>query len=146
GGPAMSMRSVEFSTICSRRGRPSRRNRWEHIITQVLNAEPVSPRLLNPTVPRDLETITVKCLEKEPSRRYQTAQELADELGRVLCHEPIRARPITPPEKLWRWCRRKPALATALGFALATLVIGLATTSWQWHRAEEALRNEAALR
>ena len=102
----------------------------------MLNAEPVSPRLLNPSIPRDLETITLKCLEKEPSRRYQTAQELADELGRFLRHEPIRARPITPPEKLWRWCRRKPALASALGFALAALVIGLATTSWQWRRAE----------
>ena len=108
----------------------------EHLITQVLHAEPVAPRLLNPSIPRDLETITLKCLEKEPSRRYQTAQELADELGRFLRHEPIRARPITPPEKLWRWCRRKPALATALGFALAALVVGLATTSWQWRRAE----------
>src|SRR6185503_17227978 len=108
----------------------------EHLITQVLHAEAVAPRLLNPSVPRDLETITLKCLEKEPSRRYQTAQELADELGRVLRHEPIRARPITQPEKLWRWCRRKPALASALGFALVALVIGLATTSWQWRRAE----------
>src|SRR6185295_6728636 len=103
----------------------------EGIITQVLHAEPVSPRLLNPSVPRDLETITLKCLEKEPSRRYQTAQEVADELGRVLRQEPIQARPITSPEKMWRWGRRKPAVAIALGFALATLVIGLATTSWQ---------------
>ena len=108
----------------------------EHTLSQVLNADPVSPRLLNPSIPRDLETIVLKCLEKEPSRRYQTAQELADELGRVLRHEPIHARPVNAPEKVWRWCRRKPALATALGFALATLVIGLATTSWQWRRAE----------
>ncbi|MCI0538948.1 MAG: serine/threonine protein kinase [Verrucomicrobiales bacterium] len=115
---------------------PYQADSLEHLITQVLHAEPVAPRLLNPSIPRDLETITLKCLEKEPSRRYQTAQELADELGRVLRHEPIRARPITQPEKLWRWCRRKPALATALGFALAALVIGLATTSWQWRRAE----------
>ncbi len=114
----------------------------EQIIAQVLHAEPVSPRLLNPSVPRDLETITLKCLEKEPSRRYQTAQELADELGRVLHHEPIRARPITQPEKLWRWCRRKPALTTALGFALAALMIGLATTSWQWRRAERLAVSE----
>jgi len=114
----------------------------EGIITQVLNAEPVSPRLLNPSIPKDLETITLKCLDKEPSRRYQTAQELADELGRVLHHEPIRARPITQPEKLWRWCRRKPALATALGLALAALVIGLATTSWQWRRAERLAESE----
>ena len=114
----------------------------EHTIDQVLNAEPVAPRLLNPSIPRDLETITLKCLEKEPPRRYQTAKELADELGRVLRHEPIHARPVNAPEKLWRWCRRKPALATALGFALAALVIGLATTSWQWRRAERLAGSE----
>jgi WD40 repeat protein/tRNA A-37 threonylcarbamoyl transferase component Bud32 len=121
---------------------PFQADSLEHTITQVINAEPVSPRLLNPSVPRDLETITLKCLEKEPSRRYQTARELADELGRVLRHEPIRARPITQPEKLWRWCRRKPALATALGFALAALLIGLVTTSWQWRRAERLAESE----
>lgn len=115
---------------------PFQADSLQHLIMQVLNAEPVSPRLLNPSIPRDLETITLKCLEKEPSRRYETAHELADELGRFLRGEPIHARPITAPEKLWRWCRRKPALATALGFALAALVIGLATTSWQWRRAE----------
>src|SRR4030095_2949009 len=76
------------------------------------------------------------------SPRYQAAQEVAEELGRVLHHEPIRARPITQPEKLWRWCRRKPALATALGFAITALVIGLATTSWQWRRAERLTASE----
>jgi WD40 repeat protein/serine/threonine protein kinase len=121
---------------------PFQADSLEHTITQVINVEPVSPRLLNPSVPRDLETITLKCLEKEPSRRYQTAQELADELGRVLRHEPIRARPITQPEKLWRWCRRKPALTSAVVFAIAALVIGLATTSWQWRRAERLAASE----
>jgi hypothetical protein len=121
---------------------PFQADSLEQVISQVLHADPVSPRLLRPSLPRDLETITLKCLEKEPSRRYQTAQELADELGRVLHHEPIRARPITQPEKLWRWCRRKPALATALGFALAALAIGLATTSWQWRRAERLVESE----
>src|SRR5262245_9582715 len=72
---------------------PFQADSLEHLITQVLNAEPVSPRLLNPSIPRDLETITLKCLEKETSRRYPTAQELADELGRVLRQEPIRSRP-----------------------------------------------------
>ena len=108
----------------------------EQIISQVLHAEPVSPRLLNPSIPRDLETITLKCLEKEPARRYQTAKELADELNCFVRHEPIQARPVNAPEKVWRWCRRKPALASAVGFAAAALVIGLATTTWQWRRAE----------
>jgi len=114
----------------------------EQIITQVLHAEPVGPRLLNPSIPRDLETITLKCLEKEPARRYQTAKELADELGHVLRQEPIQARPVNTPEKLWRWCRRKPALASALGFATAALLVGLTATSWQWRRAERLAGSE----
>lgn len=92
---------------------PFQADSLEEVLAQVLNAELVAPRLLQASVPRDLETITLKCLEKEPSRRYQTAQELADELGRFLRHEPIQARPITSPERLWRWARRKPVLALA---------------------------------
>ena len=121
---------------------PFQADSLEHLITQVLQAEPVSPRLLNPSIPRDLETMTLKCLEKEPSRRYQTAQELADELDRVLRQEPIQARPVNTPEKLWRWCCRKPALASALGFAITALLVGLAATSWQWRRAERTAVSE----
>jgi len=90
---------------------PFQADSLEHTISQVLSAEPVSPRLLNPSIPRDLETITLKCLEKEPACRYQIAQELADELGRVQRQEPIQARPVNASEKLWRWCLRKPVLA-----------------------------------
>jgi hypothetical protein len=84
----------------------------------VLNLEPVSPRLLNPTVPHDLETICLKCLSKEPDRRYPTAQALGEDLSRFLNAESILARPTTILEGTWRWCRRKPAFAGLLAAAV----------------------------
>ena len=84
-------------------------------VQQVLNSEPVSPRALNHSVPADLETVCLKCLEKEPAKRYATAQMLAEELGRFLEGKPILARPVGRLAKTWRWCRRKPRLATAVG-------------------------------
>jgi hypothetical protein len=98
---------------------------------QVLTVEPIAPRLFSPAVPRDLETITLKCLEKEPAKRYATAGDLTDELNRFSRDEPIRARPVSTPEKLWRWCRRKPALAGALAAAVFALVLGLSGVLWQ---------------
>jgi len=91
------------------------------IVDQLLNAEAVGPRSLNSRVPRDLETICLKCLEKEPLRRYRSAQELADELGRFLRAEPIQARPVGRLGRLCRWCRRNPQLAV-----LAATVVVLA--------------------
>jgi len=110
-------------------------------LEQVLNAEPVSPRLLNPSVPRDLETICLKCLEKEPDKRYATAQALADEFGRFLSNETVHARPVTPIERVWRWCRRKPALAGALAIAgvlLLTVLIGSPITVYRISKARKA--------
>jgi eukaryotic-like serine/threonine-protein kinase len=73
---------------------------------QILDEEPPSPRKFNANVPRDLETITLKCLEKDPAKRYQTAQALADDLRRYLAGEPIKARPVGRVERVWRWCKR----------------------------------------
>jgi WD40 repeat protein/serine/threonine protein kinase len=97
------------------------------VLNQVLQDEPLAPHLLTPRVPQDLETICLKCLQKEPSSRYQTAQDLADDLGRYLQDEPIQARPVNRIEKAWRWCRRKPAIASlsaATGLLLLAVAIG----------------------
>ena len=87
--------------------------------------EPPTPSKLRSDVPRDLETICLRSMEKEPNRRYQTAEELADELERYLNGEPIKARPISTTGRAWRWCRRRPVVAGLSG-ALATLLLGLA--------------------
>ncbi len=92
----------------------------DETLTKVSSEEPASPRSLCPVVPADLETICLKCLEKEPSRRYQSAHELAEELGRFLRDEPILARSAGLLEKSWRWRRRNPGLAS-LGLTTAVL-------------------------
>jgi tetratricopeptide (TPR) repeat protein len=110
---------------------------FESVINQLLNADPASPSLLNPTVPPDLETICVKCLQKEPLRRYQSAQELADELDRFLRHEPIQARPITGAERTWRWCWRNPVVSSLSGatvLLLLAVAIGSPITAFRINR------------
>lgn len=93
-------------------------------LRQVLFDEPIPPRQLNPGVDRDLETITLKCLEKEPARRFVTAGELAEELQRFLRGEPIKSRPISPTGHFVRVCRRNPVVSS-LGFAIAGLLTAL---------------------
>jgi WD40 repeat protein/predicted Ser/Thr protein kinase len=100
----------------------------EAIVTQVIHVEPIAPRLLNPTVPLDLETICLKCLEKEPGKRYGNALELSEDLGHFLKNEPIGARPVSRVERAWRWCRRNPMVASLTG-AVTILVIGVAVLS-----------------
>ena len=92
----------------------------------VAEGGPVPPRLLRPGLSRDLETICLKCLELDPRLRYPSAKQVADELGCFLRDEPIRARRVGPLSTLARWCRRKPALASALGVvALLLVVVGV---------------------
>ncbi|MHC1767460.1 MAG: WD40 repeat domain-containing serine/threonine protein kinase [Verrucomicrobiia bacterium] len=112
------------------------------VLRQVVTIEPAAPRLLNPSLPRDLETVCLKCLEKEVPRRYQTARELAEELGRFLEGKPIQGRPVGAAGKAWKWCRRRPALA-GMGAALVlTGVLGLAGVLWQWHQTRQLAQAE----
>jgi WD40 repeat protein len=114
------------------------------VLHQVVHDEPRPPRKLNDAMPRDLETITLKCLAKEPARRYQTAGELAEDLQRWLEGRPIQARPVGVLGRAWRWCRRKPGLAAALGAAALFLVLGSLVSSLLAVRADREARSARA--
>ena len=94
----------------------------EMLVERIVSDDAISPRRLNRCVPRDLESVCLKCLEKSPDRRYQSAAKLRDDLQRFLRGEPVLARPITSVHRLWRSCRRRPAL-TAMGLLAACLLI-----------------------
>jgi WD40 repeat protein/tRNA A-37 threonylcarbamoyl transferase component Bud32 len=119
------------------------------LLHQVLHDDPRRPRSLNEAIPRDLETVCLKALAKQPSRRYATARDLADDLRRFLKGEPIQARPVGKVERWWRWSRRNPALAgltAAAAVLLAAAAISATVAAVQFRlvaQQEERLRNEA---
>lgn len=100
----------------------------ETVLLQVREADPVPPRRLNGSIPRDLDTITLKCLEKAPARRYASASALADDLGRFLRAEPVMARPLGLSGRMWRWTQRHPAAAALTTVIVLALAGGLAAT------------------
>ncbi len=118
-------------------GPPFKASRDLDTILQVLDREPVSPRSRNRAVDRDLETICLKCLEKEPQRRYASAQELAEDLDRYLRREPIVARPLGPVGRVRRWARRRPALAVTVA-ALGLFYVNHLVSLYVWKRPDEA--------
>jgi eukaryotic-like serine/threonine-protein kinase len=106
-------------------------------LEKLRSEDPVSPSRLQPKLPRDLVTICLKCLEKNPAGRYASSIELADDLRRFEMGETIRARPVGGHERLWRWCRREPLVAS-MAIALFAGLFGVAT---QWWRAEFHLQD-----
>jgi eukaryotic-like serine/threonine-protein kinase len=112
----------------------------------VRTEEPVPPRRLQPQIPCDLETICLKCLEKEPAGRYASAAELADDLHRFLNHVPIHARPITFWERAWKWSKRRPAVASLSAALIVVALLGAVAVGWQWQRAEQKAADEIIAR
>ncbi len=106
---------------------------------QIRNDEPVPPRHLNRGVPRDLDTICLRCLNKDPRNRYPSPAALADDLDRFLEGRVIKARPVSVPEHAWRWCRRRPVI-TALAATLILTLIASSLGLWMLLRRSEALR------
>jgi WD40 repeat protein/tRNA A-37 threonylcarbamoyl transferase component Bud32 len=107
------------------------------LLHQVVHEEPRPPRRLNDRVPRDLETICLKAMAKEPGKRYTTARQFADDLRRWQRGEPIQARPVGRVEQAWRWCRRNRALALLTGFVALSLLAGTVVSSYYAVRAHE---------
>ena len=129
--------------------RPFQGNR-RLLMLQVLEDEPRPPRRLNESIPRDLETICLKAMAKSAGRRYQSAQELADDLRRFLAAKPIKARPVGTIERLWSWCRRNPLaacllLALCLGSAAGFWYLSSLSKSFVHATALESTRMEMAM-
>src|SRR5262249_44010323 len=104
-------------------------------LLQALEREPVAPRQLQPAVPRDLETVCLKCLRKEPQKRYESARALAGDLRRFLDGRPIAARPVGAVERGRKWVRRRPAVAALLALVAVVAAAGLAGILWQYAEA-----------
>jgi len=116
----------------------------QRLIRRITQGGPTSPRKLRPDIPRDLETIVVKAISPDPNHRYQTAEELADDLRRYTEDRPIRARRVSVAERLWRWSRRNPAVASLSAVLLIVVLAAFGAISWKWQETEtEKLRAQA---
>lgn len=106
------------------------------LLMEMQSKEPIPPRTLKPALSVDLETICLKCLEKDPTRRYASAAALADDLNRYLRHEPILARPLSEWQRVSKWARRHPAIASLASLLFAVVTIGLVVIATLWRQAD----------
>ena len=146
-GPLADVYSLGAILYCLLTGRPpfQAANPMDTLL-QVLENEPIPPHQLNPAVPVDLETICLKCLRKEPGERYSTSGDLRAELKRFLNDEPIHARPLSRAERAWRWCKRRPLVASLEAGLVVAIIVGFIGIWMQWYRAEqEASQNRKLL-
>jgi serine/threonine protein kinase/WD40 repeat protein len=104
------------------------------ILQQKISQDAPSPRLLEPSIPRDLDTVCLKCLERDPGKRFHSAAELRDELKRFAAGEPIHSRPISRMERGWRWCKRRPAVSSLLLALFLSLTTGLLMVSYYYQQ------------
>jgi serine/threonine protein kinase len=118
-------------------GRPPFDGPQHVVLMSVLSDEPVPPSRVGAKVPRDLETICLKCLSKDPARRYASAEELADDVRRFLAGEPIRARPVGMVERGVKWVRRNAAVSGMAAVVLLVTVLGVAGIVWKYLDAEQ---------
>jgi len=118
------------------------------LVHDIVHTDPAPPRRLERRLPRDLETIVLKAMAKDPAERYAAAVDMAADLRRFLDDKPIGARRLSPGERLWRWCVRRPALASLAAALFVSLAVGVTGVCWQWARAEthlqEAIKQQTA--
>ncbi len=108
------------------------------LVKAISDSVPPRPRKLNSRIPRDLETIILKAIEREPNRRYQTADALSLDLTRFLNNEPLRAKPVGSIERIIKWARRRPAIATLTAALFTLFLVSFALVTWKWLEAEAA--------
>jgi len=140
-GPASDIYSLGSILYMTLTGRPPfQAATLAQTLRQLVEREPLSPRQINPGVPSDVETICLKCLQKEPARRYASAHEVSADLRRFLRGEPIKARPVGLVERAVKGIRRRPVVSALAAAVVLVATAGFAAVTWQWQRAEHERR------